>query len=416
MSDDVTITFSADISDLQRGMQQASVAIDATTSALRSGASQLGGTFSSLSQAYAQSAVQAAQTSRDASETQLAIAREQANAQYRLALDGVKMQEALVKEQTQTSQISDQQQLQSLLALEAQREAIERQHLQAVQATYAQDSDAYLHLQQRLEEIESDGALRREQIERNYNREIYADYRRTFDQIGSSVSASIMGMIEGHETLRQAAQKVLLAIIQDFIQARIRTVADWLAGVATETTAMQVGQSAQTAAVTSGVMARTSTEQAGASAGVAANAASMIQQILASARETFAGVFGFLAPVLGPAAAGPAAAAEGAVAAAASFAVGSWELPSDMLANVHRGEMIVPASATPWAQGVLANAANGGAGGVTVNHATHFNVSALDSQDVKRWFKNNSKLMLRTINEAVRNGSHLGFDKLRNPV
>ena len=245
MSDDVTITFSADISDLQRGMQQASVAIDATTSALRSGASQLGGTFSSLSQAYAQSAAQAAQTSRDANETQLAIAREQANAQYRLALDGVKMQEALVKEQTQTSQISDQQQLQSLLALEAQREAIERQHLQAVQATYAQDLDAYLRLQQRLEEIESDGALRREQIELNYNREIYAGYRRTFDQIGSSVSASIMGMIEGHETLRQSAQKVLLAIIQDFIQARIRTVADWLAGVATETTAMQVGQVAR---------------------------------------------------------------------------------------------------------------------------------------------------------------------------
>ncbi len=357
MSDDVTITFSADISDLQRGMQQASAAIDTTTSASRSGASQLGGTFSTLSQAYAQSATQAAQTSRDASETQLAVAREQANAQYQIALDGVKMQEALVKEQTQTSQISYEQQLQSLLALESQREAVERQHLQAVQATYAQDSDAYLRVQQRLEEAESAGALRREQMELDYNREIYADYRRTFDQIGSSVSASIMGTIEGHETLRQAAQKVLLAIIQDFIQARIRTVADWLAGVATETTATQVGQAAQTAAVTSGVAARTSTEQAGASAGLAANAASMIRQILASARETFAGVFGFLAPVLGPAAAGPAAAAEGAVAAAASFAVGSWELPSDMLANVHRGEMIVPAGATPWAQNVLANAA-----------------------------------------------------------
>ena len=87
-----------------------------------------------------------------------------------------------------------------------------------------------------------------------------------------------------------------------------------------------------------------------------------------------------------------------------------------MLANVHRGEMIVPAGATPWAQSVLANAASGGGAGVTVNHATHFNISALDLQDVKRWFKNNSKLMLRTINEAVRNGSHLGLDKLRNPV
>ena len=140
----------------------------------------------------------------------------------------------------------------------------------------------------------------------------------------------------------------------------------------------------------------------------------MISQILASARETFAGVFGFLAPILGPAAIGPAAAAEGTVAAAASFAVGAWECRPTCSPNVHRGEMIVPSGATPWAQSVLAGAASGGAGGVTVNHATHFNVSALDSQDVSRWFKNNSKMMLRTINEAVRHGSHLGLDKLRS--
>lgn len=415
MTDTVTITFSADISDLQRGMQQASSAVDATTSALRSGATQVGATFNTLSQAYAQSASQAAQASRDASDVQLAVARSQANAQYQIALDGVKMQEALVKEQARTSQISDQQQLQDMLALEAQREAIERQHLQAVQATYAENSAAYLRMQQKLEEVEAQSAMRRQQIELTYNKEIYSDYRRTFEQAGSAVSSSIMGMIEGHETLRQAAQKVLLAIIQDFIQARIKLVADWLAGIATQTTAMQVSQTAQTAAVTAGVTARTSAERAGAASGLAANAATMISQILASARETFVGVFGFLAPVMGPAAAGPAAAAQGTVAAAASFATGSWALPSDMLANVHRGEMIVPAAATPWAQGVLSNAATGGAG-VTVNHATHFNISALDSQDVKRWFKTNSKLMLRTINDAVRHGSHLGLDKLRSPV
>lgn len=414
MSDNVTITFTADISDLQRGMQQAATAVDTTTGALRNGAAQVGVTFSSLSQAYAQSAAQAAQAARDASATQLAIAREQANAQYQIALDGVKMQEALVKEQTQTSQISQQQQLQSLLALEDQRAALERQHLQSIEASYAEELSGYLRAQQRLEEADAESARRREQIELTYNREIYSDYRRTFDQIGSAVSSSIMGMIEGHESLRQAAQRVLLSIIQDFIQARIRTVADWLAGVATETTGVQVGQTAQTAAVTTGVAARISAQQAGASAGLAANASSMISQILASARETFAGVFGFLAPILGPAAIGPAAAAQGTVAAAASFAVGSWELPSDMVANVHRGEMIVPASATPWAQSVLAGAASGGGGGVTVNHATHFNVSALNSQDVSRWFKNNSKMMLRTINEAVRHGSHLGLDKLRS--
>ena len=41
MADDVTITFTADVSDLQQGMQQATSAVEATTSALRSGAAQI---------------------------------------------------------------------------------------------------------------------------------------------------------------------------------------------------------------------------------------------------------------------------------------------------------------------------------------------------------------------------------------
>lgn len=411
MSDTVTITFTADISDLQRGMQQASAAVDATTGALRNGAAQVSASFSSLSAAYARNATQAAQASQEAAETQFAVAREQANAQFTIAANGIKMQEALVKAETQTGQMSDAQQLASLLALEDQREAIESRHLELLQSTYEENSRAYLRVQQEIDTAASQSALRREQIELAYNKEVYSDYRRTYQEIGSSVSSSIMGMIEGHESLRQAAQKVLLSMIQDFIQARIRMVADWLAGIATQTTAMQVSQTAQTTAVMSGVAARTSAEQAGASSSLAASAGTMISQILASAKEAFAGVFGFLAPIMGPAAAGPAAAAEGTVAAAASFASGSWQLPGDMVAQVHRGEMIVPASATPWAQGVLANAA-GAAGGVIVNHATHFNISALDSQDVKRWFQNNGKTMLRTINDAVRNGSHLGLSKL----
>jgi hypothetical protein len=84
-----------------------------------------------------------------------------------------------------------------------------------------------------------------------------------------------------------------------------------------------------------------------------------------------------------------------------------------MIAQVHQGEMIVPASATPWAQAVMSNAsANGGAGQITVHHATNFNIQALDSGDVKRWIKGNSKTILRTVSEGVRLGAHLGLKNL----
>lgn len=413
MTDDVTIKFSADTSDLQSGMQDAAAAVNTTAGTMRSGAAQIASSFGALSAAYANGTAQNVQSAAEASAQILAIEREQENARYRIALNGVKMSQALVKEEAQTAQMSNEQERSGLLALEDERESLERQHLQALQATWAEGSKQYEAYQLKLETLASQSALRREQIEITYNKQVYNSYRQTFEKIGNTVASSIMGMIQGHETLRQAAQKVLLGILQDFIQARIKMVADWAAGVATQVTATQVGETAKTTAVAAGTTAQVTAQQSGAAASLAVNAAAMIRQILASAQETFAGVFGFLAPVMGPAAAGPAAEAQGVVMGAASFAVGSWQLPSDMIAQVHQGEMIVPAAQTPWAQGLMSNAAGGaGGGGVTVNHATHFNISAMDSGDVKRWFKQNGRTVMRTVNESVRLGAHLGLSRL----
>jgi hypothetical protein len=119
--------------------------------------------------------------------------------------------------------------------------------------------------------------------------------------------------------------------------------------------------------------------------------------------------------VLGPAAAGPAVAGQATVMAAGaalpSFAVGAWSLPSDMIAQLHRGEMVVPAGPA----GQIRDAAGRGAlGGVHVHHQTHFNVTAMDSRDVSRFLRGNSRAILGSINDSVRRGAHLGFSKL-NP-
>jgi hypothetical protein len=414
MSDDVTIKFTADTSDLQAGMADASASVNATAGTLRAGAAQIASSFGALSQAYAAGAAQKVQVAQLTGAQIERIELERENASYQIALNGVKMNQALVKEEAQTAQMSHEQERASLLALEDQREAIEQRHLQTLQSAYNEGSKQYEAYQLKLDTLASQGALRREQVELTYNKQVYNDYRRTFEQIGSSVSSSIMGMIEGHETLRQAAQKVLLSIIEQFIQARIKTVADWAAGVATQVTATQTGEAAKTAAVTAGVAARTSAEGAGAAGSLAANAGSMTAQIGADSKTAAAGVFAFLAPIMGPGAAAPAAAAEGSVMGFASFDAGAWQLPSDMIAQVHQGEMIVPAAATPWAQSVMSTAAGAGqTSGVTLNHATHFNISAMDSGDVKRWFKSNGKTVMRTINDSVRYGAHLGLSKLR---
>jgi hypothetical protein len=320
-------------------------------------------------------------------------------------MNSAKLQSSLIKERAQTGQMSRQQELSSLLALEQQREEIETQHLEMLRGTYQQGTLAYPMVQRQIEELASQSALRRQGIEREVNQEIYADYRHTFEQIGSSITSSVMGMIQGHQTLGQAAKKVASSIVQSFLAGRVKIVADWLAGLAAQTAATVTAQTTQTAAVTAGAAARTGLEQTAAGASNAATVGSVMKSIMASAGETFAGIFGFLSPVMGPAAAGPAAAGQAAVmAVAGSFAVGSWQLPNDMIAQVHKGEMIVPAAQTPWAQSLMANAAGGGGqGDVHVHHSTHFNVSAMDAQSVR---------IMRTISEGVRAGAHLGLSKL----
>ena len=402
MADDVTIKFTADVSGLQQGMQQATSAVEATTSALRSGATQINASFATLSQAYGTAAAKKIATVQTSSDTELAIARQNEQARYDIALNGVKEQVSLVKEQAQTAQISRQQELSSLLALDTQREDIERQHLQFLQGTYQQGTVAYAAAQRRIEELASQSALRRQEIERNVNQQVYADYKRAFEQIGSSVSSSIMGMITSHQSLKQSAIKILDQILSMFIQTQVRMVANWLAGQLAQTMATTTSQTAQTAAVTAGVAARTGAELAGSAASSAATIGSVLHSIMASAGETFAGIFGFLAPVMGPAAAGPAAAGEATVLSVAtgmaSFASGAWSLPSDMIARVHQGEMIVPAGPAATFRSMI-NGNSGVAGTVHVHHATNFNVAAMNSQSVKQFLKNNSKQIMRTINE-----------------
>jgi len=150
---------------------------------------------------------------------------------------------------------------------------------------------------------------------------------------------------------------------------------------------------------------------------------SIIRSILASAAETFAGVFGFLSPILGPFAAVPAATAQGAVAAVAGgiYDTGAWSIPQDMIAGVHAGEMIIPQRGgiadefrSFMAGGGFDGASAGAAaqGSVAIHPTTNFHVSAIDSGSVAQWMKANSPAMMKAMDEAVRQGAHLGLRRL----
>jgi hypothetical protein len=417
MSDDLVIKLNADVSGLERGMQKAAAAMDTTLSTLRSGAGLVDASFASVSRGVTSNVARLLSNADASSAAELSVARKAEANRYDVALKGVGERIGLVREQAQTAQIARQQELASLLGFDRQREDIERNHIQFLAGTYRQGTSAYAAAQAMWTDIASESAARRQEIERRVTTQIYHDYRRSFDLIGTSVSRSITGMIAGTTTLRDAARNVLLEVIQQFIAGRIRIVTDWLAGVTAQTAATTAGEAAKTSAVAAGTAARTGLESTAAATSGFTVISGILKSIFASAAQVFAGIFGFLSPIMGPAAAGPAAAGQATVLGVASalpaFDVGSWDLPSDMIARVHKGEMIVPAGPAAAWRSALNDGPLGGAGGqVAVNHATNINISAIDAASVKKWFKNNERTLMRTINEGVRTGAHLGMSQL----
>ena len=66
---------------------------------------------------------------------------------------------------------------------------------------------------------------------------------------------------------------------------------------------------------------------------------------------------------------------------------------------VHQGEMIVPASHTPWAQSLMSNAAGGagggGDGGVVHNHS--WNINAVDARSFVNMINDHASPLAKAV-------------------
>ena len=182
--------------------------------------------------------------------------------------------------------------------------------------------------------------------------------------INSAFDSQVNGLLRGTTSWGQALKNVLASLTEDIIKFFL----NW--GLqAVENQAKQIALQASGVAAQKAMNASAITSDAGKAA--------------AGAYSAVAGI-PLIGPVLAPAA---AAVAFGAVEAFGSYDIGSWSLPGDTLAQVHQGEMIVPAQATPWAQSLMANAANGGGGGGGgggYNHYGDIISNAADARQVAR--------------------------------
>ena len=128
---------------------------------------------------------------------------------------------------------------------------------------------------------------------------------------------------------------------------------------------------------------------------------SVLKSIMASAAEAFAGVFGFLSPVMGPAAAGPAAAAEATVSGVgdAISAAGGYDVPPGVsgLMRYHEREMMLPA---PLADRVRSMTEPGGQGGGDFH--SHFHISTPDTNAFAKMLKDANSALMKQIKTSFR--------------
>jgi hypothetical protein len=213
-------------------------------------------------------------------------------------------------------------------------------------------------------------------------------YQQMVAPITSAFDTSIKGIIMGTQTWQQAWQRGLTSILSSFIDTGIKMVSTWASQ-----------QLAMTLATTAQNEARMASNQMASASSLSTSALTIVKSIMNSASETFAGIFGFLAPVMGPTAAGPAAAGMGTVAAVAgsvaSSAGGEWNIPMDRLQFVHRNETILPAGIAGGLRNLVER------GGNAQSHQIH--IHATDAQSVERLFHNNGAAIARALQSHLRN-------------
>jgi hypothetical protein len=367
----------------------------------------------SLQQSFAADSARAAAALREGDDATYADAARAAqlatSEELRILADATKQKLALYSEEARFFEITQQQKA------SLSHEAVDAEYAAELAALQREEAlgDQSLAAKQHVDDMVIEATRRRDDQMAELNRSALQQQERDYQAFGNSITqafnSQLRGLLAGTTNWHTAFKSTLDDLLIKFIE--------WC-----ETTAEHyiLAEAMKTAATASGVAARTGAEQAGATASLGAQGAAMVRSILSSAAETFAGVFGFLAPLMGPLAIGPATAAQATVAgmagAVASADIGMWQVPRDQLALIHQNELIMPAGPAGALRDMLSGPSNGGSpgggGSVAIHPTTHLHVSAIDGPSVASWMRQNGPGMAKALDQAVRHGAALGLKRL----
>lgn len=296
----------------------------------------------------------------------------------------------------ETGEISSQQELAQLIQLKAQEYQVELTALQNKLKLYQQGTVEYQRTQNQITLLAGKAESDRLKLQAQAQKQSEAQWKTYTSAITQGFTSGLRGMINGTQTWQQTIGGIFENLVFSVIDKQIENMVDsWIAGQVKQTLAQQAGDAA-----------RLSSSAAAATAGAAAQSVAATTQIQSAAAQGAASTYASIAaiPIVGPVLAPAAAAvAYGAITAFGgdlpSFAVGSYNVPSDTLANVHAGEMIVPKN---FANQIRQNGFGGGGGD---GGGGDIHIHAVDAQGIQRLLMNNGGAVAKTLHKQKRNFS-----------
>jgi hypothetical protein len=279
----------------------------------------------------------------DDTDTQIAL--NNIKTEEELAKIGLQTQKDMLDQEVAAKKLTKAQEyatLQDYLTLEYQAEA---EALAKRAALYDEDTKEYQEAinQKKILDAQFEQQMARlgaqgAQAQAEQAKQMQAAYKPVFDSLGTGLDQVLQGVLQGTQSWNQAMGRLFDDLAIKFVEAVAKMIAEWAIFEATE------------------------------GAGILG--------------------FGMVNPFAGAAAALP------------SFDVGSWSIPSNMVAMVHQGEMIVPAqqaAAIRSGEASLGASSGGGQFSMTVN------LNAIDTQTGVQFLKSNMGVIAQGMNNQMRN-------------
>ena len=353
------------------------------------------------------------------------IQKEAANTSVELQKSALEQKKSMLEEEVTAGTITAQQKFTMLKQYSEQEYQLEAQTIDRELALYEKGTLGYQQNLDKRAKLDQQFQNQIQQIDTQSLAEQKKEFDKNFTEIANDFNQMIEGFIRGGNNWRQTLAGILEKELMDFIKIIEQMVAKWLwketsqtaastAGTTTRTTLDQtsndsfIGMLGKQLAEWTGLE---TTKTATATAGTAATSAANVTQASSAAALAAANALASAAaiPVIGwsmaPGIATEIYADGMGFAALASFAQGAWEIPSDMVANIHQGEMILP---RPFAEDFRSKATatssnNTKNQSVNFSYAPSINHNAPAS--LEEMLQSHGHVMRRWIDTQVRNGS-----------